>query len=413
MEDLESPLDADLLDALALDRLVPDSLARWRPLVSEGLLFFLDRLPPEHLEEIVAAQFALALDTDPHQRVVTLLAQCPTLHKLGQVVARDRRLDAGLRARLQTLESLPAVTPMAAVRSRIRAELPPDAPVTLADEALAEASVAVVVPFTWQADGATHEGVFKVLKPGVETRLHQELAIWSELAEHLEVHAARLGLPALDYRDTLDSVRELLAREVRLEVEQENLRAAAAFYADEPRVQIPAPLPWCTPRMTAMQRVHGVKLTDAPPASRRALAGIAIDALLGRPFWSDAPAAVIHADPHAGNLFATLDGRLAVLDWSLTARLDKARREAVVQAVLGALTLDAGRIRQSVAGLGSLDPDNPHLLAAVERALDRVPSAGRRRHRRAGRAERVQRSVRSWARHRARRFPRRDRPGCR
>ena len=36
---------------------------------------------------------------------------CPSLHKLGQVLARDRRLDAQLRVRLQTLESLPPDTP--------------------------------------------------------------------------------------------------------------------------------------------------------------------------------------------------------------------------------------------------------------------------------------------------------------
>jgi len=94
--------------------------------------------------------------------------------------------------------------------------------------------------------------------------------------------------------------------------------------------------------------------------------------LLGRPFWSCGQEALVHADPHAGNLVATDDGRLAVLDWSLAARLSKAQREALVDAAVGGLTLDAPRICRAVSALGSLAPEHPVLRAAVERALRQV-----------------------------------------
>jgi ubiquinone biosynthesis protein len=52
--------------------------------------------------------------------------------------------------------------------------------VTLSPPLLAEASVAVVVPFRQERDHrdrGPQDGVFKVLKPGIEERLEQELEV--------------------------------------------------------------------------------------------------------------------------------------------------------------------------------------------------------------------------------------------
>ncbi len=385
-----SPFGAELYAALGLNELIPEPLAHWRPLVIDGLTFFLERLPVERLLAIVAEQLTMAGDTQPHsrsdsaRRLVALMVRCPTLHKLGQVVARYPQLDPELRRQLQQLESLPATTPHAEVLARIRHELGccpagrPRAEIVIGDAPLAAGSVAVVMPFSYREECEIRHGVFKVLKPGVENMLAQELAILVELAPHLEQRSRELGLPPVDYRDTLETVQRLMTREVHLDVEQHNLLAASEFYADEPLVQVPRLLPWCTPRMTAMERIFGTKVTDAEltPALRQKLAETMVSALLGQPFWSAGERAVVHADLHAGNLFVTADGRLAVLDWSLTAALTKTQREALVAIVLGGLLLDADSIRRAVATLGAITHDDPILAEAVERALDRVAFHG-------------------------------------
>ncbi len=371
-------LNDTLLDSIGLSQLVPPALAPWRPLVAEGMQFFLERLPAHHQEAIVANQLALPADVDAATRLVTLLSQCPTLHKLGQVLARNRHIPIEVRRQLQTLESMLPATPIEQVLTRIHAELPHGAPVTLAEQALAEGSVAVVLPFTYQQDGETRDGVFKVLKPGVEEQFAEEIAVWGELGAFLEERSRSLGLPRLGYRDTLDSVLDLLNKEIHLQVEQHNLTEAHAFYAGEPRVLIPRLLPWCTPRMTAMERVFGDKVTDVRLSRKRRddLASVMVSGLIGQPFWSPEQTAVFHGDLHAGNLFVTPDGRLAVLDWSLTAHLSKTDRETLVDIVLGGLTLDAERIRNAVAALGSIAADDPIHREAVERALDRVALEG-------------------------------------
>lgn len=367
-----------LLESLGLSRLVPPSLAAWRPLVMDGMNFFLERLPSHRLEAIVGAQMALPQSADAAVRLAALLSQCPTLHKLGQVLARNKHLPVEVQHQLQTLETMEPSTPMEQVLLRLRQELGHDLPVVLADRALAEGSVAVVLPFTWQDHGEARHGVFKVLKPGIEEIFAEEISIWVELGEFLEERSRDLGLPALDFRLTLDSIRELLTHEIALRIEQDNLRQAQTLYAREPRLMIPHLLPWCTPRLTAMERVFGTKVTDAGLSwQRRAeLASAMVSTLVAHPFWSQAPRAMFHADLHAGNLLVTNDGRLAVLDWSLTLGLSKEDRETLVSMILGGLTLDAARIRDAVASLGTISADDPVLVRTVDRALDGVALGG-------------------------------------
>src|SRR4029077_9443154 len=140
-------LTEPLLRSIGLDQLVPAALDRWRPLIIDGVLFLLRRLARPRQAAILQAQLQLPAGVTPAQRAVALLQQCPTLHKLGQVVARHRGIPAHVRRELHVLESPPSTTPTAELIALVRRELPPDAPVTIADQALAEGSVAVVIPF--------------------------------------------------------------------------------------------------------------------------------------------------------------------------------------------------------------------------------------------------------------------------
>jgi ubiquinone biosynthesis protein len=367
-------LDAvrELLETMPL---VPESYRKYRPLVIDGLLFFLEHLPLERQGAILAEQMELAESATSDDRLVALLRQCPTLHKLGQVVAHDSRLTLELRARLQTLESLPPASGLYDVAATIRNEVGEIAGLEVASESLAEGSVAIVVPFVLNEPGAAapQRGVFKVLKPLAEERLLAELELWPALGEFLGDRCEHYGLPSVDYRNTLDSVRHLLLNEIRLDLEQKHLAAAAQFYADLPAVHIPRLLPFCTPRVTAMERIDGRKVTDpgVPPEARHRLAETLIEALLAKPFWSSEPIARFHADAHAGNLFLTDDGRLAILDWALVTELTRAQRAAVVQAVLGGLTLDETQTCRSIETLGTVS-DGAALRTVVSDAVRQV-----------------------------------------
>ncbi len=337
---------------------MPEAYAHYRRPIVEGLRLFLSRLPGPSVAQILADQAALAADASAEVRLVALAERCPALHKLGQILARDRRLALDLRRHLQRLESLPPVTPLDLIEQTLNSELGPleRLGVVLEPPALAEASVAVVIPFryTGSQDDLAGRGVFKVLKPGIEDRLELELNVLQDVGGLLDERCDAFGIPQLAYRGVFDQVREKLATEVNLNGEQHHLEQAAETYAREPEVLIPRLYPFCSARITAMERIDGHKVTEPGEHDlwdRRRLAELIVEAMIAGPIWSPASRATFHADPHAGNLFVTPDRRLAILDWSLTGSLGENERVAMTQLVLGGLSLSAGQVRSGLLSL--------------------------------------------------------------
>jgi len=369
-----------ILDRRAIASVLPEEHARFARPVCDALRVFLEGLPPKRQQAILARQASLPLTASISQRLGLLARSCPVLHKLGQVLARDPRLSLELREHLQELESLPPTVPLEQIEATLAEELGDldKLGIRLTPPALAEASVAVVIPYQQDiGDGKSPvEGVFKTLKPGIEQRLDEELVLIHRVGTYLDERCEELDIPRLDYQETFEQVREKLACEVQLDHEQEHLQQARAFYADEPRVLIPRLLPPCTPRVTAMERVLGQKVTEhgfVDPRDKRRLAGLVAKTLVARPIFSRSGDALFHSDPHAGNMMLADDGRLAILDWSLVGTLNERQRVAVVQILLGAVTLHGSRIVAVLEHLAERRrPDHQLLVEIVANRLRQV-----------------------------------------
>ena len=359
-----------LLDEDALASLLTGEYAQFARPVKEGLVVFLNGLPQAIQETILAEQAALPADATVAQRLGRLARSCPVLHKLGQILARDRRLAPELRYQFRQLESLPPTVSLEVIRDILSRELGPfdRRGITLLPPAIAEASVAVVIPFRQAAGPQARDGVFKILKPGIEERLHLELELLGRVGSHLDQQCDELQIPQMDYREAFEQVRHKLAGEVLLEQEQRHLIEAKAFYAGQPDVQIPTVFNHCTPRVTAMERVVGEKVTEHLlhcPREKRRLANLVSRALVALPMFSRSSRSLFHCDPHAGNLVHTNDGRLAILDWSLVGYLGEAERVAMVQIFLGALTLQTEKIVAVLEGLAERKSVNLPVLAQI------------------------------------------------
>jgi ubiquinone biosynthesis protein len=365
------------IDPQELAAVVPDCYAEFRPIVADGLSFFLEHLSPRRLAEVFQAQAKLPADAGLPRRLVLFLHACPALHKIGQILARNRHLDPELRRHLQELESLEPHTPAQQWRPILDRELAPaveEYRIRLDDHALAEASVAIVVPLTWcdPTDGRPKQGVAKLLKPGIVERLTEDLAILGRLADHLGERWVAYGLPPLDYRAILDEVADLLTHEVQVPQEQNALRRATDQFAGRFDIQIPRLLPFCTDTMTAMERVYGRKVTEVQAIGywqRSALFLSAGRALVSDVLFSRDESVLFHADPHAGNLMVTCDGCLAILDWSLTERLTTDDRVQMSQILVGALALDVARVVAAVMGLSGESADENFIARYVREAV--------------------------------------------
>lgn len=363
------------LPELEIAPLVPDVYSAWRPLVVEGFRFFIEQLPRRR-RELFASHFKKG---DAVSCVLRVMHECPTMHKLGQVLARNRALDAELRRGLQQLESLEPRTPWNAIAPVIKRELRPfidPYAITVEPTPLAEASVAVVVPVTFcdpDTPGQRLEGVLKVLKPGVTDRLTEELDILSRLADYLDNEAARLGLPAISYRETFDTVRQLLENEVRFDLERSNLVAAAERFAGDDHVIVPKVLPFSSASITAMSRVHGVKITEYSGSASERLARTLIERLIAGPILDRSDLAIFHADPHAGNLFITPEGKLALLDWSLKGALSQTVRGSLIRIIIAAGLMDAGTVAGELSLLSSRPIDDELMRRTVNRWIRSAP----------------------------------------
>ena len=84
------------------------------------------------------------------------------------------------------------------------------------------------------------------------------------------------------------------------------------------------------------------------------------------PLFSPRAAALFHADPHAGNLLLTPEGRVGILDWSLAGRLPRAERVTLLQLLLGAVEMNVPRMAGAIAELARRQPA-PEVLETILR----------------------------------------------
>ncbi len=365
-----------LHDKIAHSSLLPKTYAAYTPLIADALQFFLRHLPSARLRLIFAEQLNLSVSVSVAERLVALLTHVPALHKLGQVMARDRRLSPDFRHRLQQLESMTPRTPMPSVIRLLDREFKDwkKSGIILESKPLAEGSVAVIAPFAWHpSQHEVHHGIFKLLKPGVQRELEEDLQVLSLLAVFLDEKCHEYHLPPIDYRDTFRTIKELLLHELQFEEEQRNLAEAAEMYAGINSVVIPALFPFCSAEVTAMERLHGRRIplgnSTHPDEFQDDSAWLVAQALVAQPLFSPREAALFHADPHAGNLLLMPDHRVGILDWSLTGRLTRADRAAVLHLMLGALSLNVSQMEQAVKQLGHQTTQGSNLFDVLNAQL--------------------------------------------
>ena len=358
-----------------VEALVPEAYARWRPLVRDAIEFVFSHLSAERLHAKLAEQIALPAETPPEARLIQLITKMPALQKMGQVVARNRRISRALRTQLSLLENGMSDVRPEEIRAIIDAQLGPRLAryaVQIEPSICSEASVSAVMRFTWNNPERERErGVFKVLKPYVPICFAEDISLLQGLGDYLASSDRGYGFAVRDVQETLDEVRLLLQRELDFRREQATLVEAYRAYRSSFGIRVPRPiLPLCTGVITAMSEERGVKVTDACrrfPIRRRRIAEQLIEALIAIPLFSREDVAIFHADPHAGNLLYDEPNReLVVLDWALAERLDLKERRNLIMLTLMMMVRDRAGVAQAIRALSRRAPGR-----IIERFVDR------------------------------------------
>jgi ubiquinone biosynthesis protein len=350
-------LESVLLHGSRVLEVVPEGAARWRPLIHDSLLLFLDGMSEERLVERLVAQASLPRDASRGDRVLAFVADAPSLQKLAQILARNEELAPDLRESLQTLESGLHSARYDEILDVIRREIPASSMeeygIEFEDQLLAEASVGAVVEASYHLPGsdASDRAACKVLKPAAVRALAEDLELIDRVLAHLERHADFYDIGDTPLVDIFHEIREALSREVKVSDERQNLIRARDYYQHDPGILVPAVLPFSTENVTCMEFVQGTKVTEAfpdAPRDREVLARRLSDALTYGVIFSPKDPALFHGDPHAGNVFHSPSKadpyRIGLIDWGLAAEFTLEERKSLAQLMLGLYLKDEKRV---------------------------------------------------------------------
>lgn len=345
---------------IPVETLVLEEYKKWRPVVEDSFQFLFSHLSQSRLNGKIREQLELPPETPPEARLLKLISRMPGLQKLGQVLARNRRLSPALRQALSELENGMSDATPAEIRAIITEQLGnriEQYAVEADTKIFKEGSASAILRFTWRRpDGDRERGVFKVLKPYVPQCFAEDMTLLQRLGEFLSSSERGYQFEVRNLREMLAEVRHLLENELDFEREQKTLLEAQHMYRSSFGIRVPRLIAaLSTPRVTAMTEESNVKVTDAfrrSPIRRGRIPDQLIEALIAVPLFCREDVAVFHADPHAGNLmYHETNRELIVMDWALADHLTlESRRQLVLLVVMMVLRNPAG-VREAIFAL--------------------------------------------------------------
>src|ERR1700722_8784869 len=231
---------------------------------------------------------------------------------------------------------------------------------------LAAASIAQVHAATLRSG---EEVVVKVQRPAVSTTVRTDLAAMSWIAPYL---IGRIPVSALANPPALvELFAETIVEELDFRLEADNMIDIARVLAttDQRSVVVPRPHPTLvTRRVLVMERLSGFSFDDVAGMQAAGIDTAAVVRALMICFLEGATLfGVFHGDLHGGNLFVQPDGKVALLDYGITGRLDEPRRLAFLRMLMGGTINDPKMQLAALRDLGALPPDTD--LDAVIRDL--------------------------------------------
>ncbi|HYG65541.1 MAG TPA: AarF/ABC1/UbiB kinase family protein [Thermoanaerobaculia bacterium] len=177
----------------------------------------------------------------------------------------------------------------------------------------------------------------KVQRPGIRQTILEDLEAFDEIAGFIDRHT-EMGRK-FAFKDMLEEFRKTLLRELDYRQEALNLSTLRKNLREYPRLVIPQPIEdYSTARVLTMEYVRGTKITDLSPLARIDLNGQVLAEDLCRAYLDQILVdGFFHADPHPGNLLVTDDGRLALLDLGMVARIDPQIQERLLKLLLAVI----------------------------------------------------------------------------
>lgn len=320
----------------------------------------------------------------------------PTFIKVGQVLAsRPDLVGIELAEELKRLRGRVEPDTAEQVRTTLRSEL--------GDDFEKNFSSICYTPLATASIGQVHRAVLldgsrvvlKVQRAGIDRLMRQDI----EVLEGLAQLAARVDTIAVwGPREMVRQLRPMVLHELDFNRERGSLKQFAEMLAsDQVEVAVPTVIDHlCTRRVLVMEEMIGAPLAavfshstptsdDAEDASEPSETAPVADGVTKDNLPADFGSRLakiylkmvfedgfFHADPHPGNLIYLSDGRLGILDFGMTGRIDETLRESIEEMLVAINSGDRRRLTRLIRGVGNprLDLDQAALEIDVADFVD-------------------------------------------
>ena len=217
------------------------------------------------------------------------------------------------------------------------------------------------------------EVVVKVQRPQVAGLVQRDVAAMNWLAPLL---IGRIPVAALANPPALvELFAETIVEELDFRLEADNMLDIAGVLAStgQKAVVVPRPHPErVTRRVLVMERLDGFGWDDVEGMRRAGIDTNAVVRALLIVFLEGATLfGVFHGDLHGGNLLVRPDGRVALLDFGITGRLDEVRRLAFLRLLMGGSINDQRLQLGALRDMGAVPADTDLDALAVDLGLDK------------------------------------------
>lgn len=174
----------------------------------------------------------------------------------------------------------------------------------------------------------------KVQRPAIREQIAEDLAVLEDIAEFLD-RRTEWGR-RYEFQGFLDEFRKTLLRELDYRQEAANQATLGKNLAGYDRIVVPQPVEdYTTERVLTMDFVRGRKVTALGPLGRLEMDGEPLADELFKAYLQQVLVdGFFHADPHPGNVFLTDDGRVALIDLGMVARISPEMQERLLKLLL-------------------------------------------------------------------------------
>ncbi|MET0284283.1 MAG: AarF/UbiB family protein [Polyangiales bacterium] len=171
------------------------------------------------------------------------------------------------------------------------------------------------------------------------------------------VRALAQNLPGLDFDTIIRETRAMVSAELDYAREAELTSQLSTYFHADAHIHVPSVVrELSTPRMLVTTLMPGQKITDVLDRLQASGERDTLSALLGRVLEAYArqvlEVGVFQADPHPGNLLATDDGMLTVLDFGCAKAVEPARKRMLLDLIAATVMRDTESMTDAMVSLG-------------------------------------------------------------